>query len=180
MKTLKDIYTKYSTPEGKGDKGTAHSYIDLYEKYIVPKKDCSLFEIGVCEGHSIAMWKEFLPDADIWGIDINTSSIKFDLQNCTIIRGDATSENLGPFLGDKRFDYIIDDGSHLLDHQVRSFELLFPFLKDDGLYFIEDITLVNANMLKSFLDSKKVRYECHNFIEKSNRSDDILFLIHKQ
>jgi ubiquinone/menaquinone biosynthesis C-methylase UbiE len=179
MSTLKEIYSKYSTPEGKGDKGTIHSYMDLYQEHIVKKDQTSLFEIGICEGHSLAMWKEFLEDGEVWGIDIDTSAIKFNLSNCTLIQGDATNEVIVSFLEDKRFDYIIDDGSHLINHQIKSFQLLFQFLKEDGKYFIEDITSKNAEVLKVFLDSQKVKYECYDFVEKSGRDDDIIFLIYK-
>jgi hypothetical protein len=179
MPTLKEIYSKYSTPEGKGDKGTIHSYMDLYQEHIVKKDKVSLFEIGICEGHSLAMWKEFLEDGEVWGIDIDTSVIKFNLSHCTLIKGDTTNEGIINFLGDKRFDYIIDDGSHLINHQIKSFQLLFQFVKEGGKYFIEDITSENAKVLKLFLDSQNVQYECHDFVEKSGRNDDIIFLIYK-
>ena len=35
-------------------------------------------------------------------------------------------------------DIIVDDGSHLNDHVVKSFETLFPKLKNGGIYVIED------------------------------------------
>lgn len=179
MKTLKEIYTKYSTPEGKGDKGTIHSYMDLYQEHILNKDKCSLFEIGICEGHSIAMWKEFLTNGEIWGIDIDTSVIKFDLSGCTIIRGDATNEGIVNFLNGKKFDYIIDDGSHLISHQIKSFELLFNSLKDDGKYFIEDITYENSLILEKLLSTNNFKFEKFDFIKKSGRNDDIIFIIYK-
>jgi demethylmacrocin O-methyltransferase len=36
------------------------------------------------------------------------------------------------------FDIIVDDGSHINEHQIETFKVLFPFLKDDGIYVIED------------------------------------------
>jgi len=35
-------------------------------------------------------------------------------------------------------DLIIDDGSHLNEHVITTFELLFPKLKNGGIYVIED------------------------------------------
>ena len=35
-------------------------------------------------------------------------------------------------------DIIIDDGSHIVSHVLASFKILFPFLKEDGIYVIED------------------------------------------
>ncbi len=36
-------------------------------------------------------------------------------------------------------DIILDDGSHVSDHQKISFETLWPLLKVGGLYVIEDL-----------------------------------------
>lgn len=35
-------------------------------------------------------------------------------------------------------DVVIDDGSHRVDHQIASFEVLFPLLSDHGIYVVED------------------------------------------
>ena len=35
-------------------------------------------------------------------------------------------------------DVIIDDGSHINEHVIETFNLLFPKLKDGGIYVIED------------------------------------------
>src|SRR5262249_42029369 len=37
------------------------------------------------------------------------------------------------------FDIIIDDGSHIPQHVIASFQALFPLLADDGIYVIEDV-----------------------------------------
>ena len=36
-------------------------------------------------------------------------------------------------------DIIIDDGSHLNEHIIETFKILFPKLKDGGIYVVEDI-----------------------------------------
>ena len=38
-----------------------------------------------------------------------------------------------------RLDIIIDDGSHLNEHVIRTFEILFPLLEMGGIYVIEDV-----------------------------------------
>jgi demethylmacrocin O-methyltransferase len=37
------------------------------------------------------------------------------------------------------FDIIIDDGSHVNGHVIETFKIMFPKLKDGGVYVIEDI-----------------------------------------
>jgi hypothetical protein len=55
--------------------------------------------------------------------------------------GDQSDEN---FLGDiidryRGFDLVIDDGSHIASHIRASFDKLFPALRPDGWYVIEDL-----------------------------------------
>jgi len=37
------------------------------------------------------------------------------------------------------WDIIIDDGSHIPEHQIRTFVHLFPYVSPGGLYILEDI-----------------------------------------
>jgi len=37
------------------------------------------------------------------------------------------------------FDLIIDDGSHIVDHMITTFQTYKKYLKNNGLYIIEDI-----------------------------------------
>jgi hypothetical protein len=39
----------------------------------------------------------------------------------------------------KRFDIIIDDGSHVSKHIIKTFNFLFDYLVDGGLYIAEDL-----------------------------------------
>jgi hypothetical protein len=45
----------------------------------------------------------------------------------------SLARELGPF------DFIIDDGSHLNAHQIETFGILWPHLKDGGTYIVEDV-----------------------------------------
>ena len=176
--SLKEVYPKYSAPHGFGDKGTSHSYIDVYEQYIT-KDSISLLEIGVCKGHSIAMWKEFLPSSRIVGVDINLSQVEFDLAGCELLEADATSSDVSPKFEDGSFDYIIDDGSHHPGHQMKSFDLLYPKLKKGGYYFIEDIISFEAleNFIK-FLVDRNLDSSGIAYIGRI-RSDDTIVVVTK-
>ncbi|MFK7058789.1 CmcI family methyltransferase [Flavobacterium oreochromis] len=67
---------------------------------------------------------------------------KFKLQEnrIKIYKGSQVDENLlkGICKEVGEFDLIIDDGSHINDHVIKTFEYLFPRLKKGGYYVIED------------------------------------------
>ena len=175
MKSLNEIYSKYQSPEGHGDKGTAHTYINEYEKLLDGyRENSTVLEIGICQGESLKMWEEYFINSNVYGIDITDQYIK-DLiaeNKYNIIIGDASSENILKHLNDLIFDVIIDDGSHLINDQINSFNILKNRMKPNGIYIIEDV-----NNLDSTIDTYK---KLHNNVEIvdnrhiKNRVDDVL------
>lgn len=133
---FKEIGMKYGC-----DKVSRHTYHDVYpeifEKY--QTKDINLFEIGICEGKSLKVWKEYYPNSNVFGIDIQSEIINDEV---TIFKGDQTNLNdLSNIINQiPKCDIIIDDGSHVAEHQLKTFYYLFEnLLKDGGTYIIEDI-----------------------------------------
>lgn len=138
---LHEIYQAHKEPYGWGDKGTAHRYIDTYEKLFTQfrnRGNITLLEIGVCHGHSLRMWREYLPKARIIGIDINKPTL--DITGCEFFTCNQTDSNrLNMLFRKVKCDIIIDDGSHYLEHQKRTFKIMFPKMNKGGLYIIEDV-----------------------------------------
>ncbi len=135
--TLHDVFALHQGVTGGGDKGSLHSYIEVYQKQMRRRRNIDLLEIGVWEGQSLAMWQDYFTDSRIVGVDIDLArcTAEVDARLC-----DATNPGkLQAALGDMQFDYIIDDGSHHLAHQVASFGALWHRVKPAGRYFIEDI-----------------------------------------
>ena len=174
--SLSEIYKKYSAPDAGGDKGTAHSYIDIYEAEMTKGDAIALLEIGIYEGHSIAMWQEYFVDSEIIGIDIDLSRIKFDLDHS--IRADATQPL--PRLANMLFDYIIDDGSHRLEHQIASFDVFWPNIKPGGKYFIEDVMgSRELALLQAHLDNLGITYKIYDNRHLKGRFDDIMVVAYR-
>jgi spermidine synthase len=120
------------------------------------------------------MWDEYFINSKVYGIDITDLYIK-DLikeNKYNIIIGNACSEEILNQLNDLTFDVIIDDGSHLINDQINSFNILKDRMKPNGIYIIEDV-----NNLDSTIDIYK---NLHNNIEIidnrhiKNRIDDVL------
>ena len=51
MTTLTNLFPNYTTVTGGGDKGSLHSYIEVYETQMRRRKNIDRLEIGVWEGH---------------------------------------------------------------------------------------------------------------------------------
>ena len=54
------------------DKNTAHSYLPLYQKLLINKKETAknVLEVGICHGGSIKLWSDFFTNANVYGLDI--------------------------------------------------------------------------------------------------------------
>ncbi len=141
---LSRLAAKYGT-----DKFGHHCYTPVYHRLLRHYRDRKLkvLEIGVGGygdqtrgGQSLAMWRDYFPDAAIVGIDIQEKA--FDLgPRVTILRGSQVDpEFLAEVLRDHGpFDIIIDDGSHQNAHVIESFRLLYPTLAEGGTYVVEDV-----------------------------------------
>ena len=175
MKALNEIYQKYQSPEGHGDKGTAHSYIDEYEKLLDPYRHGSVvLEIGLCMGESLRMWEEYFIDSKVIGVDISSEHL-IDLINESghkIIIGDATKEDILESLNEKSFDVLIDDGSHILSDQIRTFEIFKSKMNKRAIYIIEDV--VNIDSTKDIFTSLHSNIEIIDNRYKKDRHDDVL------
>lgn len=176
MRTLKEIYVDYSFVEGHGDKGTAHTYIEEYERLLTPYRDkINFLEVGVSHGESIQMWSEFFNDSNIFGVDITPANLKhlLDREDFKIIIGDATKESILELLPkDITFDVIIDDGSHLLYHQINTFNIFKSRMKEGGIFIIEDV--VNIEGVAPILSGLHTNCEIIDNRHIKNRHDDVL------
>ena len=118
--SLIDIGKKY--PSSKNVSG----FIQLYEKYFEPFRnlEINILEIGIENGDSLRIWREYFPNANICGIDIVKKDFK--IENTDILMGDQSDPKFLKLLIDKykNFDIIIDDGSHQAKHIIKSFKFL--------------------------------------------------------
>lgn len=119
-------------------------YLDIYDRYISGFRGSNVkfLEIGVDEGGSLEVWRKYLgQQATIFGIDINPACAnRVDAPNqCRIGSQDDPSFLHGVVEEMGGVDVVLDDGSHMVPHQVVSFAALFPLLSEGGLYLIEDM-----------------------------------------
>lgn len=138
------------------DKGfSKHLYTTVYQEIVKPEKVKHLLEIGLlCHADqkslgggnsfdiapSLEMWCEYLPNAEIFGFDIQDFS-KAKGNWKAFIQGDQSKrEDLDKILEkQKHFDVIIDDALHASKHQQITFSYLFKNVNSGGFYIIEDL-----------------------------------------
>jgi hypothetical protein len=120
-----------------------HNYLDFYEKHLPDRSfKGRLLEIGVMDGLSVRMWQEYYPEAEIVGIDIKNMDHLYEHwgvpKSVKLLDVNGTIEKPVRALG--KFDIILDDGSHYMHDQQRSFELLYyKQLNKGGIYILEDL-----------------------------------------
>jgi len=142
MGKLTDIANLHMT-----DKGTVynekHGYTEIYDKYIPETGKYKLLEIGIWHGDSLRTWKDYNPELEIHALDIDKNVLNYiEKPNPYYIYiGDQTDPSIMEEIAKNagEFDFIIDDGSHISDHIVASFKLLWEHVKLEGYYFIEDL-----------------------------------------
>jgi len=131
------------------DKWGLHYYTPHYQFHLKKFKyrKIKLLEIGVGGyksplkgGNSLRMWKNYFPFGKIYSFDIYDKK-KLQESRIKIFQGSQVDEKfLNQMINEiGEIDIIIDDGSHINSHVINTFELLFPYLKDGGIYIIEDL-----------------------------------------
>lgn len=143
--SLRDLALKYKT-----DKGGHHEYCEAYEFFLRDLRQqrfFSMIELGVggAEHHdrggaSLRMWREYLPDARIFAVDIHPKT--FQIPGVKIYQGSQDDRALADsILSDMNGPaaFIIDDASHINMLTLKTFELYWPMLAPGGIYVVEDV-----------------------------------------
>lgn len=97
-----------------------------------------VLEIGVYKGNSLNAWRRYFEDAEITGVDIRPPP-KTLHEDVRFVQGDQGDEDFLSYLALDTWDVIVDDGSHQMGHQKRTFERLWPSVRVGGVYICEDL-----------------------------------------
>ena len=137
-----------SDKESVPDKYGGQHYAGHYEHHFnaLRRRRLRVLEIGVggyaedgTGGNSLRMWKSYFRHSRIFGVDIQDKS-HVDEKRIRTFRGDQTDagflQRVVAEMGG--VDIVVDDGSHVSEHVVASFHVLFPLLAPNGIYVVED------------------------------------------
>lgn len=133
-------------------KGLINEYLETFRK-LNPQ---NMLELGIRRGGSMAFYNLVLKPKVHIGIELEEGTILpldrlakkaaeegrclepiFGFDQSDKARLVSTLRNIFPS-NNRPMDTIIDDASHRLEPSIASFEALFPFLREGGLYAIED------------------------------------------
>ena len=142
--SLHELGQKHGTDKSEeANAFLGESYLHIYERYLASRRDAALnfLELGVRNGNSLRMWKEYFPNAQIYGVDFNPECKRHEEDRIEILiaaQEDASElDRLAERAGG--FDIVLDDASHINHLTLASFRILFPHLRQGGLYIVEDL-----------------------------------------
>ena len=184
QQSFTEIIKKYESDNlvNGTDKSTDHTYNLVYEQIFLPyrNKEINILEIGLYSGADLLAFDDYFDNANIYGIDITDKNLIPELKTkFNIYIGDATIDSTINYFG-QQYDIIIEDASHMKEHQIKHFIDYSKFLKQDGIYVIEDISSANYDELtqtfKQLAIEKGLSFEIYDNRTLKNRHDDILFV----
>lgn len=122
-------------------------YFDVYERHLSRFRGRSpvMLEVGVFGGGSLAMWRDYLgPGAQIVGLDINPACKAHAGEGVDIFIGSQDDPALLAQILAKypQIDIVLDDGSHVMQHMITTFQHLYPRVSANGVYLVEDTHLL--------------------------------------
>jgi hypothetical protein len=142
---LIEIIDKYKSDKGNSSEGHRYSYI--YNDYLEPLKmdNLNFMEIGIGTGESVYAWYDYFINSQIYMVDIDDRSDEYDNDRIKCLVGDQSDITSLNKIKDTvgSLDVFIDDGGHGMHHQQISIGVFLPIIKDNGLYFIEDLHTSN-------------------------------------
>jgi trans-aconitate methyltransferase len=185
--SLDDLGIKHNTDKSS----KVHDYLGHYEHHLAPLRPGDgvvLCEVGVLEGDSVRMWAEWLPQAQVIGVDIDLRQVRNVSAlpgNVRLVQSGITDWQAPP----ESFDVLIDDGSHL-DWQVADVMVRFwPALRPGGFLVVEDwaaqfvppwqgdpvVGSAAVRQANKFLE-RALRPECDDVAELHAYAEGILFI----
>lgn len=137
----KDLYSCFMDSPHKSIKHSSYfkSYEHFFSKY--RDKEITFIEIGVLNGGSLFMWREYFgPKARIIGIDLNPDAKKWEKDGFEIFIGSQSDELFWSDLIEKigAIDIILDDGGHTYEQQIITTESVLDAVNDNGIIVVED------------------------------------------
>lgn len=192
---LSELCDKYGSDKGsmKSDghvySWAAHSYADFYNDLFSHCRQTivSVFECGIGTnevgapssmgrdgkpGASLRVWRDYFPNAEIFGADI-ARHILFEEDRIKTFYVDQTDPGsiaeIWQAIGRKNFDLIIDDGLHTFEAGVCLHEASIDRLSSTGVYVIEDVKKADIEKFRDYFAGTEKHVSVVNLIRPNRK-----------
>lgn len=179
----------------------SHTYADFYARAFYRGRNSvkKVFECGLGTnnpnlpssmgiagkpGASLRVWRDFFPNATVYGADIDKDVLFEDerIKTFYIDQLNPTAiERYWETVGEKDFDLMVDDGLHTFEAGATLFKHSIDKLAADGIYVIEDVVPADLVRFKDFFAGTDyiVEYMCM-YRPNSELVDNSLVVVRKQ
>lgn len=157
----------------------SHTYADYYSSLFAHcrLKPTKVFECGLGTnnpdftssmgihgkpGASLRVWKEYFPNATIYGADIDKDVLFEEPRIKTYYVDQLDPESISEMwreVGVRDFDFMVDDGLHTFEAGSTLFSNSISMLAKDGVYVIEDVSGSNLLEYDNFFSRLDYRVE---------------------
>ena len=169
-------------------KGYTAIYNLIFSQY--EYKNINFAELGIEAGASLVMWNKFFKNCEkLYAFEYEDSRLEMckalNIPNVIYNKTDIRDKDiLNKSFNDTGllFDIIIDDTTHIIEHQNVIIENVWQFLKPGGILIIEDIYR-NTDISAFNIDTEKWSFYTFIVAHHNNRNcwdhDKLLYLIRK-
>lgn len=156
MEDLASLFNKYGSDKDRN--GYSHLYSILFDH--LKNNEMNVLEIGIgtmtegaassmkgympdtyLPGASLRAWRDYFVNSHVYGADVQPDTQFEETRIKTFLCDSTKGESVNEVIGATglQFDIIVDDGWHWDKAQMDTLQNFFPYLKEDGIYVIEDI-----------------------------------------
>ena len=141
-----------------------HVYEHLFARYVGQR--ITFVEVGVDEGTSLLMWRQYFQNARVIGVDIDPAASKLEQYGVEIVIGDQASPEFWKQFYQRvgSIDVLLDDGGHFNEQQIVTVSCALPKVRDGGMIVVED---VHASYMAEFFNPSR-----HSFMNFAKRLVD--------
>ena len=148
-------------------------YFDIYHRHLnkFVGQAVHLLEVGIYSGGSLQMWSNYLGEkAHIYGVDIEEACRAYESEKTSIFIGDQSDRNLWRQIKQAAptIDVVLDDGGHLPEQQIATFEEMLPHIRPGGVYICEDIHGSN-NRFAAYLQGLSNNLNSGTLVSRPNK-----------
>lgn len=147
-----------------------HSYVEnFYGSLLDPRRKLikNVLEIGVWTGGSHLLWRDYFPNAMVYGLDICDYPYQSIEDRIVFMKRDAYLASTVNMFPDNYFDLVIDDGPHTLESLKFFAQYYSKKLIRGGILVLEDILNIDwcdelISLLPEYMQKSAKVYDLRN------------------